>query len=244
MDDFRFRVQERCKHLLKHLLANGQTVRWATQQPLLAGFLANCGAPRLSLDIGCGGGAYAFRLLAPISDKVICVEPNDRLRQLASKRTARRRLGHKVEVLPGHACAVPVPDEVADLVLLVEVLEHVADAEGALKEVRRVMKPSGRLLLSVPHPPEVVDNPDHLHKGFSTEEISDLLHRNGFEIDRIAYCMFSISRLVLRCAAFSPIPLPLTPLCRFEHATQRWMRWRNPYDTVILARKGPRNSDG
>lgn len=48
------------------------------------------------------------------------------------------------------ACRLPIAGASVDAVLLFEVIEHVADDRLALDEIRRVLKPAGRLYLSAP----------------------------------------------------------------------------------------------
>lgn len=48
------------------------------------------------------------------------------------------------------ATAIPVPNESYDSILCTEVLEHVPDPGGALKEFNRVLRPGGKILLSTP----------------------------------------------------------------------------------------------
>lgn len=50
----------------------------------------------------------------------------------------------------GSAEELPFPDEIYDTVVCTEVLEHVADPLRALKEMRRVLKPEGTLILTTP----------------------------------------------------------------------------------------------
>ncbi|HCG00504.1 MAG TPA: hypothetical protein DEV93_08150 [Chloroflexi bacterium] len=51
----------------------------------------------------------------------------------------------------GSAENIPYPDGFFDGVLLLDVLEHVPDEEATLKEVHRVLRPGGRLVVSVPN---------------------------------------------------------------------------------------------
>lgn len=50
----------------------------------------------------------------------------------------------------GDICAMPFADDSFDLVLATDVVEHVEDDAGALREIVRVLRPGGTLLLTVP----------------------------------------------------------------------------------------------
>jgi SAM-dependent methyltransferase len=54
------------------------------------------------------------------------------------------------EVNLGDVCALPFPDRRFDLVLATDIIEHVDDDRGALRELHRVLKPGSHLLLTVP----------------------------------------------------------------------------------------------
>jgi SAM-dependent methyltransferase len=95
------------------------------------------------LDVGCGAGAYlaamrafcaSIRGIEPVEDKV----------QAASDEI-RPFLG------VGAAEALPFADRSFDLVLLNEVLEHVFDDHAALREIHRVLRPKGWLVLMSPN---------------------------------------------------------------------------------------------
>jgi SAM-dependent methyltransferase len=50
----------------------------------------------------------------------------------------------------GDICAMPFADDSFDLVLATDVIEHVEEDDGALREIARVLRPGGTLLLTVP----------------------------------------------------------------------------------------------
>src|SRR5436305_15166518 len=58
--------------------------------------------------------------------------------------------------------AIPVPDGSFDVVLCLQVLEHVPDPAAAVRELRRVVKPGGRVLLSTHGVYPFHPNPDDL----------------------------------------------------------------------------------
>lgn len=94
--------------------------------------------------------------------------------------------GHHGCDVTGDLCAIPFPDAELDAVILAEVLEHCADPPGALKEIRRVLKPGGLLLASTPflwpfHGTD--DYPDYWR--FTDQGWRLLLHNAGFHPTKI-----------------------------------------------------------
>ena len=96
------------------------------------------------LDVGCGTGATLEAIAACHSAFGVDLE----LRGLGYCR--RRGL---LRVAAARAEALPFPDGAFDLTLALDVIEHIQDDHAALRELRRVTRPGGHLLLTVPaHP--------------------------------------------------------------------------------------------
>jgi ubiquinone/menaquinone biosynthesis C-methylase UbiE len=104
------------------------------------------GRPSSILDAGCGEGFVSEWMSEAFGGaRVVGVDTrNDALRE-ASGRVSR------ADFLVGDVMGLPFPDRSFDLVVCTEVLEHVEDPAGALRELRRVSR--GRLLVTVPHEP-------------------------------------------------------------------------------------------
>jgi SAM-dependent methyltransferase len=94
------------------------------------------------LDIGCGVGAFVRRL-REFSPRVVGFDVD------------REHVVEGGEEVPGLALAVgehlPYKDNIFDVVLLHEVLEHVTDDQATLKETRRVLKPGGKAVIFCPN---------------------------------------------------------------------------------------------
>jgi len=107
----------------------------------LAVRLAEVRATDHVLDIGCGPG-NAVRAAARTGAQATGVDPAEVMRRTA------RRLGRsgRVRFLDGTAEALPVPDDSMTVVLALATVHHWVDLDAALGEVRRVLRPGGRLV--------------------------------------------------------------------------------------------------
>lgn len=86
----------------------------------------------------------------------------------------------------GDICAMPqVPDSRYDTVVCHQVLEHVRSPCRAFDEIRRVLRPEGILILSVPHLSRRHELP-HDYFRFTQEGIELLLREHGFEPINVA----------------------------------------------------------
>lgn len=100
----------------------------------------------------------------------------------------------------GDAVRLPFAGESFELVCLFDVLEHLADDEAALAEVRRVLRPGGTLLLSVPALPLLWGRQDVLsehHRRYLRGPLSALLSRAGFQVAHLTYFNTLLFPLVL-----------------------------------------------
>lgn len=123
---------------------------WARLVPLLEGRRVTEQRARLLADaagvvveIGAGDGV-GFAHYPPAVTRVLAVEPEARLRRRAERRAEAAPV--PVEVVDGVAERLPLPDGSVDTVVSCLVLCSVPDQGEALAEVRRVLRPGGRLL--------------------------------------------------------------------------------------------------
>ncbi|GAA1687955.1 class I SAM-dependent methyltransferase [Nonomuraea maheshkhaliensis] len=109
--------------------------------------LAGDVAGRRILDAGCGAGP----LFAELRDRGAVVTGVDASAGMLE--LARKRLGADADLLVADlAGPLPFPDEAFDDVVASLVLHYLEDWAPTLAELRRVLKPGGRLLVSVDHP--------------------------------------------------------------------------------------------
>jgi arsenite methyltransferase len=98
------------------------------------------------LDAGCGPGFYAAETLERVGPdgSVVGVDASAPMLALAAKRCEGAQ---NVEFHEGDVTGLPVADADFDRALSVQVLEYVADIPAALAELRRVLRPGGRVLI-------------------------------------------------------------------------------------------------
>lgn len=98
-----------------------------------------------ALDLCCGTGDVAFALAAQGAE-VLGVDFSGPMLSVAKQRQARDGVEH-VEFVRGDALKLPAADSSVDVLTISYGLRNLSDFEGGLKEMLRVLKPGGRLLV-------------------------------------------------------------------------------------------------
>ena len=109
---------------------------------MLKEILLFLGAPadQKIIDIGCGKGRFC-RKLRDLGFNIIGVEPSKELIKLTKKK-------HKdIKFIRASATNLPFRNNTFDSLICVEVLEHIPDTEGAIREMMRVLKKGGRFVI-------------------------------------------------------------------------------------------------
>lgn len=152
-------------------------------------------APATVLDVGCAGG-YVGALMQRLGYEVTGIELNTRMAAQA------RRLG--IEVLEHDLEEpIPLPDASVDAIHACEIVEHLFDTDGFLRDLRRLLRPGGVLIISTPNLnsfgnrlrvlagaslPMWGAGPDDRHGGhirvLNRASITTLLRRNGLRPER------------------------------------------------------------
>jgi ubiquinone/menaquinone biosynthesis C-methylase UbiE len=95
------------------------------------------------LEVGVGSGLN-FPLYSKQVDIVFGIDPSPRLLAIARQRAATASI--RAELLQGSATAIPLADNTIDTVVMTWTLCSIPDPLTALREIRRVLKPHGKLL--------------------------------------------------------------------------------------------------
>ena len=130
-------------------------------------------------DLGCGSGMISDAL-APCVSRVIAVDESGPMLKVAEQRLAPF---DNVELRTGTIESLPVEDETLDAAILFLVAHFITDPARAMTEIRRVLKPEGRLLVVdlMSHDRiEYVVQLGHVWQGFDGEQMKDWLSKAGF----------------------------------------------------------------
>ena len=210
---------ERGSEILKHRRLRSEEFfataaeRWDEVREQLFGSAAGL-TPLLGLvqrdwvvaDLGVGTGSLT-EALAPFAGRVIGV---DRSAQMLSAARHRLRESDNVEFRQGDLELLPIADNEVDVAVLALVLHYVVDPVAVLSEVRRILKPGGRLLL--------VDMRLHDRGGAYGQEMGHVWP--GFEPERVESWLRDTAFDRIRVLPLPPDPAASGPLLFLASATK------------------------
>jgi SAM-dependent methyltransferase len=133
------------------------------------------------VDVGCGAGGTLSRL--PIPSRSVGLEYDEKEVREAGRRGVRR-------LVRGSAGDLPIRTGSCDAILMLDVLEHLADDRGALSEVHRALAPRGFLLATVPAHPFLWSPHDeafHHERRYRKQELAEKLTEAGFHLRRLSF---------------------------------------------------------
>jgi ubiquinone/menaquinone biosynthesis C-methylase UbiE len=175
-------------HILPHLIA--LVMRQERLLPYRRDLIARATGRVLEIGVGSGPNLPLYERHV----RVLGLEPSPRL--LAMARTARTRSGPPIDLLEGSAEALPLDAGSIDTVVSTWTLCSIPDAAAALREMRRVLKPSGQLLFvehgrsSDEHVRRWQDRLTPVWKRVAggchlNRPIAQLIEQSGFDVERL-----------------------------------------------------------
>ena len=202
--------------------------------------------PRI-LDVGCGTGAN-LEMLAQFGYAEGVDVSEDAL--------AFCRARGLNEVKLGAAERLPYDDSSFDLVTALDVVEHLDDDRAGLREMRRVLRPGGRVLLFVPAFMwlwGVQDDVSNHRRRYTLPQLTERVRAAGFEVERGTYANLTFfapilaGRLLMRATGARPasenninVPALNGVLGQLFGAERFWLRRLNfPFgvSAVCVARR-------
>lgn len=168
------------------------------------------------LDIACGGGWAVYEAAGRVREKQGFAVGCD-----ISEGMLRKPIGHQADLSNAHfnaasAQSLPYQDNSFDAVMCTAAFHHFPDPAVALLEVRRVLRPGGRLFIADPCRDQSAGTWvwDRLHRWFEkghvkyyrTDELLDLLNGAGFEqvaLDELTPTFSETKKLIRKAGIFS-----------------------------------------
>jgi demethylmenaquinone methyltransferase/2-methoxy-6-polyprenyl-1,4-benzoquinol methylase len=130
---------------LNRILSLGNDRGWRRR----AVTLARLGPGETALDVGVGTGDLALDLLTAShpTSRVVGIDLSEAMLALVRTRAASRRLGARFDARLADAQALPFPDASFDRVTASFAVRNFGDLAAGLREMRRVLRPSGRAVI-------------------------------------------------------------------------------------------------
>lgn len=150
------------------------------------------------IDVGCGAGRHSFEAFRRGADVIAFDQDVEELNNVDAILQAMQEQGEapasaKAEAVKGDALELPYADGTFDFVIASEILEHVPQDEAAIAELIRVLKPGGRLAVTVPRwLPEklcwILSDEYHANEGghiriYRADELMDKVTTRGMRFD-------------------------------------------------------------
>lgn len=132
---------------------------------------------KLVLDIACGEG-YGSNLLASRADKVIGCDFDTKSINHANGKYKKKNL----QFDQGCITQLPYQDHTFDVIICFETIEHVENYNLAMKELQRVLKESGILIMSTPNKSEYSDK----------RNFNNIFHKHEFYIAEYKEWLISV----------------------------------------------------
>lgn len=145
--------------------------------------------PGKMLDIGCGSGPFIYKMREKGWD-VYGVEVN------VDGAIAGQKIAG-LNIFPGSLIEAKFEDDSFDYIRSNHSFEHIYNPNETLAEIRRVLKPSGKLMIGVPNIDSLSANffkqywyylgaPVHTYN-YSPKTLSLMLEKNGFTVERVNF---------------------------------------------------------
>lgn len=185
------------------------------------------------LDAGCGTGALLTELQQQARHVVgLDLEP-------LALRYARQR--GEFALVQARLEALPFRSNTFDAITALDVLEHLPDDRPALRELRRVLKPDGVLIITVPAYRFLWSKHDialHHYRRYTARELRARLHEAGFEVRKLSYAvsLLFVPILLFRWLDRLRRTPPAATLVPVGKRLNRWLIQLQDWESRLLQR--------
>ncbi|HEY2463014.1 MAG TPA: class I SAM-dependent methyltransferase [Steroidobacteraceae bacterium] len=148
----------------------------------------------LVIEIGCGTGSNLFEISSRVEGIGRLVGFDLDGAAISEAQRVANGIGcRNVEFFQRNCCAFDFPEK-PDVILLMDFLEHIDNADSFLGGLRQISNEETVLVISVPTPrfPMVFgrgfhESIGHVRDGFTKDELTAVLNQNGFNVDSFQY---------------------------------------------------------
>jgi len=192
------------------------------------------------LDIGGGDGLISSNLQKVLPGlKITVLDLNREGLQLARERG--------LDTVCASGIELPIKDNCIDTILSFSVIEHIEEDDRLIREISRVLKKDGRLILTTPGQDgvsfpflskkkneKIQKNWGHIRKGYSLEEIKSLLKKANLFVKKTEKYFNVFTRFFYRVCFLSRIPLfSRSELFRFVIRLESHIKWGGEANMVV-----------
>jgi ubiquinone/menaquinone biosynthesis C-methylase UbiE len=160
-----------------------------------------------ALDIGCGTGVVTRAVATRVGPNghVLGLDPSPTMLAVAREIAEREGLLGPIDFQIGDARALPVDDASLDVVLAITVLSHTTDAERAIPEFLRAVRPGGRVgIFDIDPESWVISHPDRALTRRICAAATDVI-TDGWLARRLPGLLEAAGLEDVRVRAFTPV---------------------------------------
>jgi SAM-dependent methyltransferase len=189
----------------------GTRLRWHALKPFLMDEIA---PGTVIFDIGAFDGNLSYLLSKRIPKLNITVIDKN-------KSGVKKAKALGLNAVYGSALDVPLQSKSADIVLCLDILEHIREDNIVIGEVSRLLKSDGKYILTTPMAQgisfpflnkeknlEINSGWGHIRLGYAMEDLCHLLNENRLQIQKTSGYFNTLSRFVYRMAFISRVAYP------------------------------------
>lgn len=141
------------------------------------------------MDAGCDTGRDAIYFSAKYPDaKITAIDISQKAIDEANERLAKAKLNN-VSFRVINLLDIDYSEQF-NLIYSIEVLEHIDNIDLCITNFYKALKPNGKLIVHVPCPNQKrhfkrfrnIEHPDHIHVGFTAQELADIIQSKGFQV--------------------------------------------------------------
>lgn len=129
-------------------------------------------------DIGAGSGIFSLPAAQISSNDIYALELSEPMIELLKSRMTENKI-QNLKISKVDSDRLPLENDICDMALMVTVFHEIADKESMLREIKRILKEKGRLMIIEFHKKETPMGPPVDHR-ISEEDVEEICNHNKF----------------------------------------------------------------